>query len=278
MLPISKVLNFTALLGLGTTGLFALAPARLLAQSTLQAPPQAAMAAASTPEAVVPAVQAPQGAMSATETPQAPLSAAANSQGAGKSAPTAQLVRRNAPYRLRQGDLIEIVFELCPEFNQNVTVQPDGQISIRGVPPINVEGQSLTEVTASVTHAYTAIMKDPVVAVSLKDFEHPYFIAAGEVNRPGKYDLRSSLTITEAVAIAGGFDKDAKHSQVVLFRPVGDDGFQSRVVDVKKLLADRDLNQDVRLLPGDVLYIPKSRMSYVRPYIPNSNIFFNPIP
>ena len=82
----------------------------------------------------------------------------------------------------------------------------------------------------------------------------------------------------QAVAIAGGFDKDAKHSQVVLFRRVSDDGFQSRVVDVKKLLADRNLNEDVRLLPGDVLYIPKSRMSYVRPYIPNSNVFFNPIP
>jgi polysaccharide export outer membrane protein len=64
----------------------------------------------------------------------------------------------------------------------------------------------------------------------------------------------------------------------VLFRPVGDDTFQSRVVDVKKLLAERDLSQDVRLLPGDVLYVPKSRMAYVRPYIPNSNVFFNPIP
>jgi polysaccharide export outer membrane protein len=247
MLPTSKVFNFTLSLGLWITGLFAPAPARLLAQSTMQ-------------------------------TPVAAVSPVADTPSASKAAPTAQLVRRGAPYRLRQGDMIELVFELCPEFNQDVVVQPDGQISIRGVPAINVEGQSLTEVTASVIRAYTPIMKDPVIAVALKDFEHPYFIAAGEVNRPGKYDLRSSLTITEAVAIAGGFDKDAKHSQVVLFRPVGDDGFQSRVVDVKKLLADRDLNQDVRLLPGDVLYVPKSRLSYVRPYIPNSNIFFNPIP
>jgi polysaccharide export outer membrane protein len=189
---------------------------------------------------------------------------------------TTQLVRRGAPYKLRQGDVIELSFELCPEFNQDVTVQPDGQISLRGVAPVNVEGQSLTEVTQSVTHAYTTIMKAPVVAVALKDFEKPFFIAAGDVNRPGKYDLRSSMTITEAVAIAGGFDKDAKHSEVVLFRPVGDEHFQSRVIDVKKLLAERDLNQDIHLLPGDVLYVPKSKMSLVRPYLPNTNVFLNP--
>jgi polysaccharide export outer membrane protein len=195
---------------------------------------------------------------------------------ANRVSPSAQLVRRGAPYRLRQGDVLALNFQLCPEFNQDVTVQPDGQISLRGVDAVNVEGQSLTEVTASVTRAYASIMREPVVAVALKDFEKPYFIAAGEVNRPGKYDLRSSMTITEAVAIAGGFDKDAKHSQVVLFRPVGDEHFQSRVIDVKKLLAERDLNQDLHLLPGDVLYVPSSKMSVVRPYLPNSNIFFNP--
>jgi polysaccharide export outer membrane protein len=212
-------------------------------------------------------------------TSQAPVSAFTSASGAESvhgTAPIAQLMRRGAPYRLRQGDVIELNFQLCPEFNQNVTVQPDGQISIRGVAPIHVEGESLTEATDSVVHAYASIMRDPVVAVSLKDFEKPFFIAAGEVARPGKYDLRSSMTITEAVAIAGGFDKDAKHSQVVLFRPVGDE-FQSKVVDVKKLLADRNLNEDVRLMPGDVLYIPRSKMSYIRPYIPSSNIFFNPL-
>jgi len=246
-MPSSKDLDTAFLLCLTAIALCCFAPASLFAQSTVQIPPAA-------------------------------VSSIPDSQGSHTAAPTAQLVRRGAPYRLRQGDIIEIMFELCPEFNQDVVVQPDGQISVRGVPPINVEGQSITEVTTSVVHAYSTIMKEPVVAVSLKDFEKPYFIAAGEVTRPGKYDLRSSLTITEAVAIAGGFDKDAKHSQVVLFRPVGDDMFQSRVVDVKKLLAERDLSQDVRLLPGDVLYVPKSRMSYVRPYIPSTNVFLNPFP
>jgi polysaccharide biosynthesis/export protein len=197
-------------------------------------------------------------------------------QGAHGAAPGTQLLRRGAPYRLRQGDVLTLSFQLCPEFNQDVAVQPDGQISLRGVTSINVEGQSLDEVTKTLTHTYSSIMREPVIAVALKDSEKPYFIAAGEVTKPGKYDLRSSMTITEAVAIAGGFDKDAKSSQVVLFRPVGDETFQSRVIDVKQLLAERDLNMDFHVLPGDVLYVPKSKMSIIRPYLPSTNVFFNP--
>jgi len=208
--------------------------------------------------------------------PGAPISSLRDTQGANRFVPNAQLIRRGAPYRLRQGDVLELSFQLCPEFNQDVTVQPDGQIRLRGVTPINVEGRSLDEVTTSLARAYTSIMREPVIAVALKDFEKPFFIAAGEVNKPGKYDLRSSMTITEAVAIAGGFDKDAKHSQVILFRPVGNDGFESRVIDVKKLLAEHDLNLDAHVLPGDVVYVPKSKMSMVRPYLPSTNVFLNP--
>jgi polysaccharide export outer membrane protein len=241
---ISKTLTLPLLLSFGTAGMVVSGPGRCLAQ--------------------------------VASIPGTPITSLPDTAGAHRVAPNAQLVRRGAPYRLRQGDVLGLSFQLCPEFNQDVTVQPDGEISLRGVPPISVEGQSLDEVTNGLTRAYSSIMREPVIAVALKDFEKPYFIAAGEVVKPGKYDLRSSMTITEAVAIAGGFDKDAKHSQVVLFRPVGDETFQSRVIDVKKLLAERDLNLDAHVLPGDVLYVPKSKMSMVRPYLPSTNVFFNP--
>lgn len=205
------------------------------------------------------------------------LAAAQGNEQAKMSSDRPQLTHRGAPYRLRQGDVIRLTFQLCPEFNQDLVVQPDGQISLREVPAINVEGQSLSEVTTSVTAAYSSIMREPVVAVALVDFDKPYFIAAGEVNRPGKYDLRSSLTVTEAIAIAGGFDQKAKHSQVVLFRPVGSEGFAARIVDIKRVMSKRDLNQDLRMLPGDVLYVPKSKMSSIRPFLPGTNVFLNPL-
>ena len=120
--------------------------------------------------------------------------------------------------------------------------------------------------------AYANILHDPVIAVSLKDFEKPYFIASGEVAKPGKYDLRSDLTVTEAVAIAGGFDEKSKPSQVVLFRPVSGGGFEAKLINVKKLLASRNLSEDIRLQPGDMLYVPQNALSKIRPFLPTSGV------
>jgi len=243
-MQMNKVLSFLSIVGLAIAGLSS--PGRAIAQSA-QVPGNAFSSATAGPPA---------------------QSAVA----------TAQLVRRDAPYRLRQGDVVELYFQLCPEFNQDVTVQPDGQISLRGTAPIKVVGESLLETQDSVVHAYTSIMREPVVAVSLKDFEKPYFIAAGQIVKPGKYDLRSDLTVTEGVAIAGGFNDKAKHSQVVLFRPIPGGGYEAKLLNVKKLLATRNLSEDVQLQPGDMLYVPQNALSKIRPFLPTSSMgaYYNP--
>ncbi len=179
---------------------------------------------------------------------------------------------RHPRYRLRKGDSFELDFAMTPDFNQTITVQPDGFITLKAVGSVFVEGQNVPELTETLKTAYAKVLHDPVIAISLKDFEKPYFIASGQVNRPGKYDLRSDLTVTEAVAIAGGFDEKSKHSQVVLFHPMPGGGFQAKLINVKKLLADRDLSEDVQLQPGDMLYVPQNTLSKIRPYLPNSSV------
>lgn len=204
-----------------------------------------------------------------------PASVAANSPTAatgpaGSAAPGFQ--ERNPRYQLRKGDSFDLDFAMTPEFNQTVAVQPDGYITLKGVGSLYVEGETVPQLTDSLKAAYAKILHDPIIAVSLKDFEKPYFIASGQVARPGKYDLRSDLTVTEAVAIAGGFDEKSKHSQVVLFRPVPGGGFQAKLINVKKLLASRNLSEDVQLKPGDMLYVPQNALSKIRPFLPSSNV------
>ena len=145
-------------------------------------------------------------------------------------------------------------------------------MTLKGVGSIFVEGQTVPELTQSVKTAYAKILHDPVISVALKDFDKPYFIAAGHVAKPGKYDLRGPLTVTEAVAIAGGFNDSAKNSQVVLFRPTSNGMFETKLLNVKKLLASRNLSEDIYLQPGDMLYVPKSAFSKIRPFIPTANM------
>ena len=185
---------------------------------------------------------------------------------------------RNPRYRLRKGDTFDLDFALSPEFNQTVAVQPDGYVSLKGVGSVFVEGQTVPELTETVKTAYAKTLHDPVIAIALKNFEMPYFIASGQVAKPGKYDLRSDLTVTEAVAIAGGFTDKSKHSQVVLFRPVSGGGYEAKLLNVKKLLATRNLSEDAHLQPGDMLYVPQNALSKIRPFLPTSSMgaYYNP--
>jgi polysaccharide export outer membrane protein len=182
------------------------------------------------------------------------------------------LQERHPRYQLRKGDTFDLDFAMTPEFNQVVAVQPDGYISLKGVGSIFVEGQTVPQLTVTLKAAYADVLHAPVIAISLKDFDKPYFIASGQVAKPGKYDLRSDLTVTEAVAIAGGFDDKSKHSQVVLFRPLPSGGFEAKLINVKKLLASRDLSEDLHLQPGDMLYVPQNTLSKVRPFLPSSSV------
>lgn len=168
------------------------------------------------------------------------------------------LQRRNSRYVLHPGDIIEINFPLIPAFNQVETVQPDGYISLQNLGDLHAAGKTVPELTEALKEKYTKIMRDPKITVVLKDFEHPYFIASGEVTKPGKYELRGMTTVAQAVAVAGGFSKLAKRSHVLLFRRVSDDYVNIKRLDLKKMLDHGNLQEDVELQSGDLLFVPKS--------------------
>lgn len=185
---------------------------------------------------------------------------------------------RRPLYRVCKSDVLQVSFTFSPEFDQTVTVQPDGYIVLKGVGSIFVEGATLTAASNAIRDAYGMMLREPEVTLTLKDFDKPYFIAAGEVGHPGKYELRSETTVTEAVAIAGGFTQQAKHSQVMLFRRVSEQFAETRVLNIKKDLRARKLDEDIPLRPGDLIYVPQNQISKVRKFIPipSLGMYYNP--
>lgn len=179
---------------------------------------------------------------------------------------------RRPLYRLCRSDVVTIAFTFSPEFDQTVSVQPDGYLVLKGVKPLSAEGMTVPELQEVVSRAYAGFLHDPEVTVELKDFDKPYFIVGGEVNHPAKYELRSDTRVTEAVAIAGGLTAHAKHSQIVLFRRVSDDVVESRLLDVKAMLESRNLAEDIHLRPGDFLFVPQNLISKIKQYLPTSSL------
>jgi polysaccharide biosynthesis/export protein len=163
----------------------------------------------------------------------------------------------DARYQLRSGDVLELNFPYVPDFNQTLTVQPDGFITLHALGALRVGGTTVDELTETLRTRYSTILRDPLITIELKEFEKPYFIVAGAVERPGKYDLRGQTTLTQAVAVAGGLKERAKHSRAVLFQRQPDGDFKATRLDLNKMLKDADLNADLRLQPGDLVYVPR---------------------
>jgi len=187
--------------------------------------------------------------------------------------------QRHPLYRLSKSDTVDINFTFSPDFNQTLIVQPDGFVALKGAGTMVAEGLTVPELQQAVANAYRGFLHDPEVTVTLKDFDKPYFLASGEVSRPGKYELRGDLTVNEAVAIAGGFTQQARHSQVVLFRRVSANLAESHVIDLKKMLDAHDLHEDLHLQPGDFIYVPQSRIAKLRRYVPTNSMswYMNPL-
>lgn len=182
------------------------------------------------------------------------------------------LQHRNRRYQLHSADVLSLEFPFTPEFNQSVTIQPDGYVTLRGIENMHVEGETLPQVTTALRTAYAKILHDPVINVELKDFEKPFFIVGGEVGHPGKFELREDTTATEAVAIAGGLRDSAKHSDVLLFHRVQGGWAQVKKLNMKKMLKEGNLDEDAYLQAGDFLYIPKNTMSKISKFIPTSSL------
>ncbi|HSY98286.1 MAG TPA: polysaccharide biosynthesis/export family protein [Terriglobales bacterium] len=179
---------------------------------------------------------------------------------------------RRPLYRLCKSDVVAISFTFSPEFDQTVSVQPDGYIALKGVKQLPAEGVTVPELQAAIGRAYLGVLHDPEVTIVLQDFDKPYFIVGGEVNHPAKYELRSDIRVTEAVAIAGGLTPRAKHSQIVLFRRVSDDLVESHLLDVKTMMKSRTLAEDIYLRPGDFLFVPQNLISKIKQYLPTSSL------
>jgi polysaccharide export outer membrane protein len=186
---------------------------------------------------------------------------------------------RHPLYRLTKSDVVDANFTYSPDFNQSLTVQPDGFIALRGAGTLFAEGLTLPQLQQSMAEAYHGFLHEPEITLTLKDFDKPYFLASGEVARPGKYELRGDVTVNEAIAMAGGLTQQARHSQVVLFRRVSNEMAETHVLNLKRMLDSHDLREDMHLRPGDFIFVPQSRITKIRKFVPTNSMswYVNPL-
>ncbi len=185
---------------------------------------------------------------------------------------------REQRYRIQPGDVLSFEFRFTPEYNQKVKVQPDGYVSLTGIDDLKVGGLSVEEVRAAAFEACRNQLREPVINIVLEEFSMPGYIVGGEVASPGRYDLRGQVTLSEAIQIAGGFNSSAHVEQVLLFRRAQEGWMESRQIDFKNVIKS-GLNEDVRLRPGDMVFIPRSKMGNLQRLMQAARVgvFFTPL-
>lgn len=190
------------------------------------------------------------------------------SAGSAQDSSTLHLADRNQRYAIQPNDVVEIQFRYTPEFNFTATIQPDGYISSQITGDVLIGGLTLTEAAAAIAKGAGARLKDPDVGVVLKDFVKPHFVVAGEVARPGTYELRGEVGLIQAIAMSGGFVREsAKRSQVILVRRTSGDYAEVKLFNLKQLMSKKGVLEDVILKPNDMLVVPQNAISKIQPYI-----------
>jgi polysaccharide export outer membrane protein len=184
---------------------------------------------------------------------------------------------RNPRYKICRDDVLLISFPLSLELNQKVIVQPDGFISLQGAGDIHVEGLTVPGAVEVVKRAYAGTLHDPIVDIDLADFQKPFFTVLGQVGKPGKYDLRNDITVTEAIAVAGGFAETAK-TRVFLYRAVSSNWAEVRELKIKDILNGKNISEDAHLRSGDMIFVPEKAIAKFRKYVPYSIDITPPYP
>ncbi len=186
---------------------------------------------------------------------------------------------RDPRYRIQPTDVLEIHYRYTPEYDQTVTVQPDGFVVLEIVGDVKLQGLTVDEAKAAIVDRASRRLRDPELAVVLKDFEKPYFVVGGEVANPGRFEMRGQVTAVQAIAVAGGFKNSAKHSQVILFRRVGPDLAKTEILNLKAAMSAATNEPLADLHPGDLLVVPQNRVSKIERFIKWGNIgmYWNPV-
>jgi polysaccharide biosynthesis/export protein len=180
-----------------------------------------------------------------------------------------QLQQRYPRYIIQRSDVLLLTFPLTPEFNQTVTVQPDGYVNLQNAGSVHVQGLTVPEMIDTLQTAYAHVLHKPIINVDLEDFQKPFYTVSGQVGKPGQYELRSDITVAEALAVAGGMAPTAK-TQVFLFHRTSEQWFAVREVNMKDILKGKNTNEDATLQPGDMIYVPEKFIANFRKYVPYS--------
>jgi len=181
---------------------------------------------------------------------------------------------------LGRGDVLDIAVYDEPDLTiEGIPIRPDGNISFPLAGDLRAEGLTVTQLNQSLTGGLEKFILSPKVSIIVQEFNSQRYTIFGEVVNPGIYPLTTEISITAALASAGGLNKGNFRATTVELADLSH-AFIARdgkvlPVDFTRLIRQGDLRYDLSLQSGDYIYIPSglSKEVYILGEVNNAMLF-----
>jgi polysaccharide export outer membrane protein len=172
------------------------------------------------------------------------------------TSPAAPASPHDNTYVIGNDDILAINVWKEPDISRSVPVRSDGNISLPLVGEVQAAGHTPHQLEADIAAKLKNYISEPEVTVIVQEIKSQKFNVLGMVTRPGAYPLTNSMTVLDAIALAGGFRDFAKQKSIYVLREKPD-GTQARLeFNYKDVVKGKNPAQNVRLQPRDTIVVP----------------------
>ena len=164
-------------------------------------------------------------------------------------------------YFIGPEDILEITVWKNADLSKQVQVRPDGRISLPLLGDILAVAKTPTQLTDEISAGLKSYMENPTISILVKEVNSYQLYVLGEVNKPGKYPLKSKTTLLQGITVAGGFTAMAARNKIVVFRFSKDgEGLAKLKASYDDIVVRDGSVQNIELMPGDQIVVPSETM------------------
>ena len=159
-------------------------------------------------------------------------------------------------YRLHPGDKILVgVFDDPKLLPLEVTIAPDGKFSFPLIGEMIAGGKTAEQLRLEIQTKLKKYYADPSVTLIVTDVKGNVAYVIGQVTKPGSIEMNPTVTVLQALSIAGGLNAYAKGDNVIVIR---NSAVGQRILrfHYDQVISGKDLEQNVQLESGDVVVVP----------------------
>lgn len=180
-------------------------------------------------------------------------------RGAVPAARAAALANSNAldtaaEYQIGPEDVLDISVWKNPELSRTVPVRPDGKVSLPLLNDFQAAGLTPSSLREQLVSRLSDFVPTPEVSVIVREVHSRKVAVVGAVKTAGRYELKSPMTVLEAIALAQGFTDFAARDRIVVLRQNG--GTTTRIPFNYRKIADGAEQENFFVRPGDIIVVP----------------------